>query len=255
MLKTTDGGSTWNKIKEVCSIRTLKYTDNTLWSLHSDPKTKNATLSKSTDEGKTWTDIPLGTSSSSDNPAAIAIHPDNPNNIYIVLLSLNADQEDRNKMSGKSRILKSTDGGKTVKTILEKPFTLDMNTITPESIPVNPMINNVVIDPSDKHIFYYSAGDGIFRSQNDGNKWTEVYDKQAMNLYVNTKGDVYASNGNEIICSKNNGESWNEIFKMSKTNEGSTIPIPNVIMNMKIDEKRNLLYYSTPAGLFSTKLK
>jgi photosystem II stability/assembly factor-like uncharacterized protein len=175
--KTTDGGNSWDPLfdkEPVSSIGALAVAD-------SDPNviyvgTGEACIRgnisfgdgvyKSTDAGKTWTNVGL---KDTRHIGAVIIHPTNPDIVYVAALG---HAYGPNTERG---IFRTRDGGKT----WEKIFYLDDRTGAID----------IVFDPHNPHVLFAAmwegwrtpwtlnsggAKDGLYRSSDDGNTWKRI---------------------------------------------------------------------------------
>jgi len=144
---------------------------------------------KSNDCGQSWnttfdTMSVLGTS-------AIAIHPNEPNTIFI-------GTGDRDAWDSRGTgIYKSTDGGNTW-----QPGGLNFN-------PSNRSINKLLINPLNPSKMFAAASDGVYRSKNGGSSWQKIYSGEVRDLKFkpNDTTVIYGS-GNYFIRSVNGGNTF-----------------------------------------------
>lgn len=112
-------------------------------------------LWKSEDEGSSWT--PLSDMLATLGISGIAIHPNNPDIIYIGT----GDGDGYDSFS--IGVLKSEDGGETWNTTgLYFPLGQDIR------------MNKLVMSPSDPNILFAASSEGLFKTTNGGITWTEV---------------------------------------------------------------------------------
>ena len=175
--RTTDGGNTWDSLfdkESVSSIGAIAVSD-------SDPNilyagTGEACIRgnisfgdgvyKSTDAGKTWTNVGLR---DTRHIGALIIHPTNPDIVYVAALG---HAYGPNSERG---VFRTRDGGKT----WEKVLYLDDRTGAIE----------VVFDPKNPHVLFAAmwegwrtpwtlnsggAKDGLYRSSDDGSTWKRI---------------------------------------------------------------------------------
>jgi len=188
LLKTTDGGLTWNRIWWSDSVYLLALAINP-----SAPGTiyagTTAGLLKSTDGGTTWnhTDMNAGISS-------LAIDPVHPNTLYA-----GTTIDYYGSPSAFAGLLRSDDGGASW-----SPRNSGLETLTG----TRAAISALAIDPINPLILYAgTSGNGIFRSTDGGGKWSELnrgltnFDVRALAiaggdprlLYVSTTGGLFAA--------------------------------------------------------------
>lgn len=157
---------------------------------------------KSTNGGNSWqvtTDhlASIGVS-------GIAVHPTNPDIIYIA--SGDADAGDNYSIG----VLKSTDGGITF-------LPTGLNWVTSSTR----LIRRLLMDPDNPDILIAATSLGIYRTTNGGVSWTQVqsgnfYDLEAKpGLASNT---WYAATSNAIWRSTNDGTSWTNVQSFTSCN-------------------------------------
>lgn len=112
-------------------------------------------LWKSEDEGSSWT--PLSDMLATLGISGIAIHPVNPDIIYIGT----GDGDGYDSFS--IGVLRSEDGGETWNTT-GLYFPLDQNI----------RMNKLVMSPSDPNVLFAASSEGLFKTTNGGITWTEV---------------------------------------------------------------------------------
>ncbi len=175
--KSENRGNTWRPIFDeypafnMCCIVIDPKDSNVLWlgtGENKNPRSSmiGAGVFKSTDAGATWTRVGL---ENSEHIGNIAIDPRNSNVVYV------ASQGPLWSAGGDRGIYKTTDGGKTWRTVL---------TVSPDTGG-----NEVVIDPNNPDVLYASMWQrrravgqmvgggpegGIYKSTDAGAKWTKV---------------------------------------------------------------------------------
>ena len=235
LLKSTDGGATWNLIstQQVDKIAISPSNPNIIYGGSFYSSTPGPVV-KSTDGGVTWTNITNGLPNAANGwtyPAvsAIIIDPNNPNTVYLGLAS---------NCTG---VWKTTDGGNSW-TFTQGPGcdSYDMATA-----------------PSDPNIIYWaggSPGTGTYVAQtSDGaNTWTYPagagvgfsnlfgFDIDTIAVDYNNPNTVYASsiNGTGLYKSTDGAATWTQI-------SASTVGWKNLVTD---PVRANSLYYAAPSG-------
>jgi photosystem II stability/assembly factor-like uncharacterized protein len=118
---------------------------------------------KTTDEGKSWTNMTPDLPNLATNTMAMA--PSDHNTMYVGT----GEGYGGVGMVGGNGIIKSTDRGISW-------HILDATTVNDNFR----FVNKILIDPSDKNIVLVSTNKGIFRSVNGGSTWQGVYEKGYM---------------------------------------------------------------------------
>ena len=198
--KTTDGGTTWNKIlyfdaKTGCSDLIMDPKDpNTLyaamwefrrtgWSFNSGGD--NSALYKSTDGGKTWNKIHNGFPKGKLGRFAIAVAPSNSNILYSVV------ESEKNEDKG---LYRSDDAGKSW-THLNNDFGLVVRPFYFSRIVVDPRDPEVVVKAG---LFGSLSRDGGKTFKSLGQMHSDIHDilfdiKDSDRMYSATDGGVYRS--------------------------------------------------------------
>jgi len=196
--KTTDGGTTWNKVfyidpKTGCSDVVMDPKNpevlyasmwefrRTAWSFSSGGN--NSGLYKSTDGGKTWNKIHNGFPSGKLGRIAIAVAPSDPNRLYSVLET----EKDEDK-----GLYRSDDAGKSW-TRLNGDFGLVVRPFYFSRITVDPRNPDVVVKAG---LFGSISRDGGKTFKDLGNMHGDIHDivfdiKNSDIMYVGTDGGVY----------------------------------------------------------------
>jgi photosystem II stability/assembly factor-like uncharacterized protein len=149
---------------------------------------------KSTDAGKTWTNVGFA---ASENIAKIRIHPTNPDIVWVAAFGKHsAPNADRG-------VYKTTDGGRTWRKVLyrdDKTGAIDLS-----------------VDPNNPNVLYAALweafrkehtmssggpGSGLFKSTDGGETWTEITRAQGMPAGVVGRIGVAVSgaNGNRVYA-------------------------------------------------------
>ncbi|MEM9936942.1 MAG: glycosyl hydrolase, partial [Bacteroidota bacterium] len=181
--RTDDGGSTWKNVSDgffggsIGAIAVAESDPNVIF-VGGGEKTVRGNVSfgygiwKSTDAGKTWTNMGLN---ESRHVGRIRIHPQNPNVVYAAVMG------DLFKSSEERGVYKSTDGGQNWEKVLfanEDAGAVDL-----------------LLDPNNARIVYASTwrirrtpysldsggeGSGLWKSTDGGENWTELTDNKGM---------------------------------------------------------------------------
>jgi photosystem II stability/assembly factor-like uncharacterized protein len=157
---------------------------------------------KSVDGGNSW--ATTTDALSSIGVSAIVVHPDNTNIIYIAT----GDGDAADCYS--TGVLKSTDGGNTF-----NPTGLNWTQVN------NRLIRRMLMDRDDPNIILLASTNGIYRTINGGNTWTQV---QTGNFYdIEAKPGTnettwYASTSSTIFKSTNEGQSWSSVYSITGSN-------------------------------------
>ncbi|MTI39454.1 WD40/YVTN/BNR-like repeat-containing protein [Fulvivirga lutimaris] len=198
--KTTDGGTTWNKIlysdaKTGCSDLIMDPNDpnvlyaamwefrRTGWSFSSGGN--NSALYKSTDAGKTWNKIHNGLPKGQLGRFAIALAPSNSNILYSVV------ESEKNEDKG---LYRSDDAGKSW-TYLNGDFGLVVRPFYFSRIVVDPRDPDVVVKAG---LFGSLSRDGGKTFKSLGQMHSDIHDilfdiKDSDRMYSATDGGVYRS--------------------------------------------------------------
>ncbi|HKJ45890.1 MAG TPA: hypothetical protein VJ991_08695 [Balneolales bacterium] len=176
--KTTDGGNTWINVSgkafktgSVGAIAVSQSDPNVVYAGmgESNPRgdiTPGEGINKSTDGGKTWTNVGLG---KAHFISKIVVNPNNPNIVYVAALGhVFADNTERG-------IYKSTDGGKSWQKVLyvnDKTGAADL-----AMDPLNPRILYASMWQVYRHAWKLSSGgpgSGLYKSMDGGNTWKKI---------------------------------------------------------------------------------
>ncbi|MEM7513698.1 MAG: glycosyl hydrolase, partial [Bacteroidota bacterium] len=181
--RTDDGGSTWKNVSDgyfggsIGAIAVAESDPNVIF-VGGGEKTVRGNVSfgygiwKSTDAGKTWTNMGLN---KSRHVGRIRIHPQNPDVVYAAVMG------DLYKSSEERGVYKSTDGGESWTKVLfanEDAGAVDL-----------------LLDPNNARIVYASTwrirrtpysldsggeGSGLWKSTDGGENWVKLTDKKGM---------------------------------------------------------------------------
>ena len=171
--KSTDGGNTWRTVfnhpeaGDPCPLVECRHGFRTIAYAPSNPNIVYAGMSrsrrtvengefpgpsfgmfKSTDGGETWAEINTGLMTSLINIHRIAVHPTNPNIVYIG--------------TWKDGVFKTTDGGQS--------WALKNDGL------VSADVRSLAIDPQNPAVLYAGLGEGagVFKSTNGGELWGAI---------------------------------------------------------------------------------
>lgn len=149
---------------------------------------------KTENGGVTWT--PINDALPSIGASGFAIDYDNPSTMYM----LTGDGDGNNAPS--VGVLKTFDGGLTWhKTGLDWTINWDFPNLT--------RAYNLVMHPEDPDILFVAATNGIWRTANGGDLWTQVFSLSASDIefHPTNPDTMYASGGN-FFRSVTGGTSW-----------------------------------------------
>jgi len=89
------------------------------------------------------------------------------------------------------------------------------NVWQPTNGPYGGTVTAVAVNRNSGQIYIMIAGEGVFRSQNNGASWmpvnTGLTNKSVNALALNANGDLFAATSTGIFRSTNNGDSWSSI--------------------------------------------
>jgi photosystem II stability/assembly factor-like uncharacterized protein len=205
LLKSTDGGQSWNTLNTLPGGAFVSYlaidpaNSSTLYA------TVNSRLLKSIDGGQSWTSL---NGLPSTNVSLVVIDHAAPFAVYVVAMSFSP-------MGASASLLKSTDGGTTWSNI-------NLN------IPSNTVVDAVVLDPANPSGIYVGASGislgppgfpaggtsgGVFKSTDGGETWNPAsaglggFDVRG--LAINSiDGTVYAGGFGGVAASFDGGVTW-----------------------------------------------
>jgi hypothetical protein len=138
-----------------------------------------------------------------------ALTPD-PNNPMVVYAGMDGDPTPGSENSG-GGIFKSIDGGKEWEALKNQP-------------PSRRMFFGLVVDPTDSRRLYWGtcgADGGLYRSEDSGETWARVFDKETwiFNVLVAADGTIYCP-GKNLWRSTDHGRTW---VALTKTTDESQI--------------------------------
>lgn len=192
----------------------------------------------SNDGGNNWTTTTDGLSSI--GVSAIVVHPTNPDIIYIAT----GDGDAADCYS--TGVLKSTNGGLTFATT-----GLNWTQVN------NRRIRRMLMDSDNPDILIVASTNGIYRTTNAGNTWTQVQTGNFFDLEAKPgtgQTTWYASTSSAIFRSTNEGQAWTSVFSITGSNRINltvTAANPNYvyfISSLSSNSGFNGLYRSTDSG-------
>ena len=226
--KTTDGGLYWENISDgffntaaVGAIAVSESDPNVIYAGTGEACLRGNVshgdgVYKSTDAGKTWTNVGL---SDTRHIARVRIHPTNPNLVYVAALghAFGANEE--------RGVFRSSDGGASWEKVLYRDDRSGAADLTID--PNDPRIMFATIWETLRQPWHFSSGgdgSGIFRSTDGGDSWSVISDnpglpegiKGRMGLAVSParSGRVWAiieAEDRGLFRSDDGGDSWEKI--------------------------------------------
>jgi photosystem II stability/assembly factor-like uncharacterized protein len=111
----------------------------------------------------------------------------------------------------------------------------------------------LLINPINPKIIYVGTDRGIFKSEDAGNNWRNIFltkgDKKTVNLLIfDLKGSnsIYAATGSGLFYSSNNGSKWKRVFRGKNDLEADCLALAILPSGM---------YLGTRQGLFTSQDK
>ena len=170
LYKTTDGGTTWNKVGLENSDRISGIAINptnssevyvgVLGALWGDSEERG--VYKTTDGGQTWTNVLAGMKDTGCSD--LFMDPKDPNTLYAAFWQVRRTAYSFSSGGPNSALYKTTDGGKTWNKIHNGFPEGDLGRIAITVAPSDPKILFSVIESKEKK--------GLYRSEDAGNSWT-----------------------------------------------------------------------------------
>jgi photosystem II stability/assembly factor-like uncharacterized protein len=115
-------------------------------------------------------------------------------------------------------------------------------------------IQTVAMIPQNEKIIFVGTGNGLFRSQDEGETWQSLHDGlrdeniRALALSPSVPNMIYAGTSKGIFLSEDGGDHWTEWFEESSGL--SNMDIQDLIIH---PEKPELLFAATSGGLFVSR--
>lgn len=207
-------------------------------------------LQKSTDAGRTWTDLPVS------GVSALAVDPRNPRHLYAV------SQLDEGRSVPVNRVYESADGGLTWRLAATQPFVAYTRFGTPR-------VDGLRVHPSDGRIVYAATdGGGVYRSADGGRTWR--YSNQGLPIRVrcgtsscpaNAAAEIaqdpaaprvlYVLFNGDVYRSTNQGAAWTP----------ASSGLPKFLESLAVDPDRSGVLYAggdvsaSPAGVVGAVFK
>jgi len=277
--KTANNGVTWTPVfdrEAVASVGAVAVSQsdpNIVWVGTGEANNRNSSswgngVYKSTDGGKTWSNVGL---QDSHDIGRIAIHPADTNTVYVAALGhLWGANPERG-------LYKTTDGGKTWTAVLQ----IDADTGPAGS---GTGVVDVAIDPGDPNIVYAAAyqrrrtpwnftsggpGSGLYKSSDAGKTWQkltqglpagplgrigiDIYRKNPNVVYVIIESDLGGrtrsieerSREGGLFRSEDKGESWKRLSEVN--------PRPFYYSKVRVDPQNEANIYVLGARFYITE--
>lgn len=192
-------------------------------------------LWKSTDMGKTWTQLFFNGDAYEVPVISLAMDPENHLTIY-------AARGARNDVSSWTPILyKSTDGGNNWTNITGTLPTSSTN------------IRNIIVDPSNSNNIYVSDdSSGFYKSTNGGSTWNQIFNQANISsaaINPATPSTLYFGFGSHLYRSTNGGSSWNQVYSGNIVTAITVDPLnPNIALAGINTTTQNAVIKSTDGG-------
>ena len=204
---------------------------------------------KSTDGGKSWKNVGL---KSSEHIGMIAIHPENPNTIYV------AAYGPLWSSGGERGIYKSENGGESWNKILDVSEHTGFNEI--HIHPTNPDVLYATAHQRRRHVWTYVSGgpeSALYKSTNGGKDWTKLEnglpdgDKGRIGIAIPPKmpNRIYAMiEGHGTYRSDNNGASFSKLNDHESSGNYYVELVADPVNPDKVYSMETFMKVSTDAG-------
>ncbi len=182
--KTTDGGVYWENITDgyfttaaVGAIAVAESDPNVIYAGTGEPTIRGDVsygdgVYKSTDGGKTWTNVGLG---DTNHISQIRIHPTNPDLVYVAAMGhAFGPNEERG-------VFRTKDGGATWEKVLYKSDKAGIGDLTMDA--TNPRILYAAVYEQIRNFWSLTSGgpdSGIWKSTDGGDNWTELTNNKGL---------------------------------------------------------------------------
>jgi len=258
--KTTNGGTTWEPIFDNETVSTIgdiaiaSSDPSIVWVGTGEPNNRQSSswgngIYKSTDAGKTWTNMGLG---ETEHIGRVVVHPANPNIVYVAAVGrLWGPNNERG-------VYKTSDGGKTWTNVLfvnEDTGVIDiaLDRESPDTL-------YAAAYQRRRTVFGFAGsgpGSAIYKTTDSGANWKKLtkglpYEKGedqtgriGLDIYHRNTNIVYAlveHKDGGIYRSEDKGETWT---KMSDTN-----PRPMYYSQVRIDPNNDLRIWALGAPVY-----
>ncbi len=284
--KTTNHGVTWSPVfdrEAVASVGAVAVSpsdSNLVWVGTGEANNRNSSswgngVYKSTDAGKTWTNVGL---ENTHDIGRIAIHPADSNTVYVTALG---HLWGPNKERG---LYKTTDGGKTWTAVLQIDAETGPAGRAAGGAGSGAGVVDVAMDPSDPNIVYAAAyqrrrtpwsftsggpGSGLYKSTDGGKTWRkltqglpagslgrigiDIYRKNPNVVYAIIESDVGGrtrsleekSREGGLFRSEDKGETWKRISEVN--------PRPFYYSKVRVDPQNENNIYVLGARLYTSE--
>ncbi len=239
--KTTDGGSEWKKVKELCYVSHMFFKESVIHAVYHDKWNPYLSITHSTDHGINWATIKSDIKVFWVNSFVI----DKSGNYYTSIF-----YPSRKPVVDKE---KSEDGKKPVFQIIHENMVYRStdNSASWEKIKSIKKGNydKLLLHKSirNDNILYTTGPDGFEISKNDGNTWKNISSEPIQSSALTSKDNIYAITGNSLLFSSNKGKDWKELYDadIKKTGE---------FQNLYLAEQSNIIFISTKTGSVKVEL-